>query len=324
MKALITYILMLFSFCCIAQSITSAEYFFNTDPGVGSGIALAVNANSGQLIQSYAISTSGLGEGFHSLYIRTKNDENNWSLYHRQVIYVKTFATSNITAAEYFFNTDPGVGGGIALAVNANSGQLTQSYSISTSSLGEGFHSFYIRTKDTNSKWSLFHRQVIYIKDFDLIPDDVTTAEYFIDTDPGIGFGTAIVFGDASQTTQILNVDTTGLAEGDHVFYIRVKTLNGAWSIYDSALFSVNALGLEDSLFKTTSIYPNPFVDTINIGSSNNLIIEKLAVYDMNGKIVYSKNSNSKKIDLKFLTTGIYILRLKANNSEATFKIVKQ
>ncbi|NOY48652.1 MAG: hypothetical protein GXO84_10770, partial [Chlorobi bacterium] len=197
------------------SNITAAEYFFNMDPGVGNGMALAVNANSGQLTQSYSISSSGLSEGFHSLYIRTKNDENNWSLYHRQVIYVKTFATSNITAAEYFFNTDPGVGSGIVLSIDANSGQLTQSYSISISSLGEGFHSFYIRTKDTNGNWSLYHRQVFYIKDFDLTPDDVTTAEYFIDTDPGVGNGTAIVFGDASQTTQILNIDATSIAEGD-------------------------------------------------------------------------------------------------------------
>lgn len=86
MKTLFIYILVLSGFCCMAQSITSTEYFFNTDPGVGSGIALAVNTNSGQLIQSYSISTSGLSEGFHSLYIRTKNDDGNWSLYPRQVI----------------------------------------------------------------------------------------------------------------------------------------------------------------------------------------------------------------------------------------------
>lgn len=239
-------------------------------------------------------------------------------------IYVKTFATSNITAAEYFFNTDPGVGSGIVLAINTNSGQLTQSYSISTSSLGEGFHSFYIRTKDANGNWSLYHRQVFYIKDFDLIPDDVTTAEYFIDTDPGVGNGTAIVFGDASQTTQMLNIDATGLTEGDHLFYVRVKTLNGAWSIYDVAPFTINTLGLEDSLFKTTSIYPNPFVSVVNIKSSNNLVIKKVSVYDMNGKTVYSEKYNSKKLNLEFLTKGIYILKLDANNSGATFKIVKK
>ncbi len=230
----------------------------------------------------------------------------------------------SITAAEYFFNTDTGVGTGTPLAVNANSGELIQSYSISTTGLSDGFHSLYIRTRDSNGKWSLYHREIIYIKDFEFIPSEVTNAEYFIDSDPGIGNGIGINFLDPSQSIQMLSFSTTGLTEGDHIFYIRGQNANGIWSIYDSTLFTIDAsLGLEDSLFKTTTIYPNPFKSILNIKSSNSLSIQKVTIYGLNGKTVYVSKEDSKYLDLEFLSSGIYILMLHANDKKATFKIVK-
>ena len=307
----------------MAQSVTSAEYFFDSDNGVGTGTALVVDDNSGQLTQSFSIPTTGLSEGFHNLYIRTLNSDNNWSLYHREVIYVKTFEVSDIAAAEYFFNVDNGVETGIPLIVNSNSGQLTQSFSIPTG-LSEGFHSLYIRTQDTNDNWSLYHREIIFIKDFDFIPSEVTNAEYFIDSDPGIGGGTPVAFSDSSQATQMLSFSTTGLSEGDHVFYIRAQNGKGEWSIYDNAIFNIDiGLNLENSLYKLVNIYPNPFVDVINIESTNKLFIEKILIYDFQGKEIFESKTPSEKINLKFLAQGIYILKLNANNKVATFKLVK-
>ncbi|MFV9551648.1 T9SS type A sorting domain-containing protein [Algibacter sp. PT7-4] len=325
MKRILFLALTLFSYLCIAQSITSAEYFFNTDPGVGNGTPLVTNANTGQLTQSFNIATVGLPEGFHSLYIRTLNSENNWSFYDRQSFYLKSFNTYTITAAEYFFNTDPGVGNGNALAVNSNSGQLTQVFSIPTTTLSEGFHSFYLRTQDNANNWSLYDRQIIYIKDFDISPDEVSNAEYFIDSDPGVGNGTAITFSDASQTSQVLNINSTGLAEGDHVFYIRVQDTNGDWSIYDSANFTIDGnLNVENSLFKLTKIYPKPFKNTLNISTPNSIEVSKIEIYNTLGQTVYSSLENQKTLQLNHLKNGIYILNLKTISGEASFKIIKK
>ena len=329
MKTLLTYLFALLSSVCIAQSITSAEYFFDEDLGVGSGTPLAVDNNSGQLTQSYAISLSGLGltDGFHSFYIRTKKGDDNWSLYHRETIYVKNFDISHIVSAEYFFDEDLGVGTGTTLPVDSNSGQLVQSYAISLTGLGlaEGFHSFYIRTQDSNDHWSLYHREILYIKTFDFIPSEVTNAEYFIDSDPGIGGGAPVNFADSSLSTQMLSFSSKGLSEGDHIFYIRGQNEKGEWSIYDSALFNIDcSLGLEDSLYKSINIYPNPFESYISITSSRNLLVEKIAIYDFNGKTVYTSKENAKTLDLKFLAQGVYIFELHANDKKAAFKIVKQ
>jgi len=326
MKTLLTYIVALFSLYSTAQSITAAEYFFNSDPGVGNGTILVVDINSGQLTQKFSIPITGLSEGFHSFYIRTKNNENNWSLYHREIIYIKTLDISNITAAEYFYNTDPGVGNATALDVDGNSGQLTQKFSIPTTGLAEGFHSFYIRTQNTNGNWSLYHREIIYIKSFEFVASAATAAEYFIDTDPGVGRGTFIQFEDSSQSTQILSVPTTGLAEGDHVFYIRVQNQKENWSIYDKAIFTINGnLSIEDSLYNLTAIYPNPFLNNLTIIPPKHVSIEKIQIYDFNGRSVYQNNNDSlTNYDLSFLTQGVYLLKLFADGKTATFKILKQ
>ena len=223
-----------------------------------------------------------------------------------------------------FFNTDPGVGNGTSIAVNSNSGQLTQVFSIPTASLSEGFHSFYLRTQDNDGSWSLYDRQIIYIKDFDLSPDEVSSAEYFIDNDPGVGNGTSIVFGDASQSTQVLNIDSTGLADGDHLFYVRVQDTNGDWSIYDMSLFTIdNSLGIEDSLFKLVKIYPNPFENEISIKLPQSGQIIKTQIYNNLGQTIYRNTENKSALELSNLKSGIYILNLETNLGKASFKIIK-
>ncbi|MEP1487857.1 MAG: T9SS type A sorting domain-containing protein [Algibacter sp.] len=400
MRLLLTSVFLLFSFCCISQSITNAEYFFNTDPGVGSATALTVNSNTGQLAQTFSIPTTSLVDGFHNLYIRTHNSDNKWGLYDRQSFYLKNFTSSNITSAEYFFNSDPGigngtglsinsnlglldqtfaiptgslpegfnslyirtynsnnnwslydkqnfylksfdtftitaaeyffdtdlgVGGGTALNVDSNSGQLTQVFSIPTLGLSEGFHSFYLRTKDNTNNWSIYDRQIIYIKDFDFSPGEVSGAEYFIDLDTGIGTGTPIVFGDASQTSQTLNIDSTSLADGDHIFYVRVQDSNGDWSIYDSAVFTIDgSLSTVDSLFELVNIYPSPFSDNLSINTPNNIEITKTEVYNTLGQTVYSNSENKKTLELSTLKKGMYILNLKTTLGSTSFKIIKK
>ncbi len=321
MKRVLILLLFLGHYFASAQSITTAEYFYDTDPGVGNGTLLNVDTNSGHLLQSFTIATTGLSEGFHSLYIRTKNEEGNWGLYERSSLYIATFNTGlAISAAEYFFDSDPGVGNGTIIGVETNSGQLTQSYSIATTGLSEGFHSFYIRTL-AGEKWSLYDRAIIYIKDFET-SSEIVSAEYFIDSDPGNGNGTSV---NIESQTQLINVDSNGLAEGEHLFYIRVLNDIGMWSFYDSAIFTIDGkLGVENSLFKTTTISPNPFVNGLLIDLKGNSVIENIQIYDFNGRTVFLSNDDLKQVNLKFLNSGLYILQIQSENQFASFKIIKE
>jgi hypothetical protein len=68
-----------------------------------------------------------------------------------------------LISSEYFFDTDPGVGGGTALVVTPGDSILF-SGNIPTASLSNGFHFLYVRSKDSNGKWGLSDRRMLFIQ----------------------------------------------------------------------------------------------------------------------------------------------------------------
>ncbi|MCB0463633.1 MAG: T9SS type A sorting domain-containing protein [Flavobacteriaceae bacterium] len=230
--------------------------------------------------------------------------------------------SQSIVSVEYFFDADPGVGNGTALSVNANTGELIQSYSIPTTGLSDGFHSLYFRTLNEEGNWGFYDRYIIYLKDFAGVDSDIVSAEYFIDSDPGIGNGTSFSI---STSTEMIAFDTDGLADGDHFFYVRVLNANGEWSFYDYALFTINPdLGVEESLLQSIVIHPNPVKNVVNITSSIDLIITNTVIYDLTGKTVYQSKDNLKQLDVSGFSSGIYLLNLTTDKGSASYKLVKQ
>ena len=312
---------------CVAlsfsQSINSAEYFFDTDPGVGNGMSLPTDPNTGELSQTYMIDISSLLNGFHDLYIRTLNNENNWSHYDRSTFYIAAFKSGqNIIAAEYFYDIDEGVGEGEALDVDPELTDISQSFLIPTTELTEGFHSLYIRTQLTDGSWSLYDRQVIYIKEFANVTSQVVNAEYYIDEDLGVGMGMPFSI---TSSSQVISFGTDELADGDHLFCIRVQNVDLSWSLYDCEIFTIDpTAGVDDSLFQSTTISPNPFVNEVNINSNEQIDIKMISVFDITGKKVYSSSENLNKVNLSSLESGIYIMHIKTETQNASFKIIKK
>ena len=69
MKKLIILLILLCSFMRMeAQNITAAEYFLDTDPGIGNGTAILVNAAGNIAKDSFNINLSPLSPGFHKVY----------------------------------------------------------------------------------------------------------------------------------------------------------------------------------------------------------------------------------------------------------------
>ena len=232
--------------CCsvilgFGQSIDKIEYFFNTDPGFDNGIDITPNANSGDLTQTTSINIGSL-LGFNSLYIRTMDNTGTWTMYEKRIFYVTDFMlqtiAGEITAAEYFFNTDPGFGNGTSLPIDPNTGDLTQSYVIPVGSL-TGFNSLYIRTKDEFDVWSIYEKRIFYVTDFtpQVIASEITRAEYFFNTDPGFDNGTDInIDPNSGDVTQVIDIPTN-LPVGFNSLYIRVLDDFGVWSLYEKRIF---------------------------------------------------------------------------------------
>jgi uncharacterized protein YceK len=80
-------------------------------------------------------------------------------------------------------------------------------------------------------------KQNLFIYLFLLFPflgfsQELTEAEYFIDTDPGFGNGTAVAIPANNGATDLsFQADLTGVSNGVHLLYVRVKDENGKWSL---------------------------------------------------------------------------------------------
>ena len=73
-------------------------------------------------------------------------------------------------------------------------------------------------------------------------------------------------------------------------------------------------------------VYPNPTNGMINVRINNYVGIANLSLADINGRIVYQVNDNNfnieKAIDLGNLQSGMYILKVTADNFNFTEKII--
>ncbi|MBL4818087.1 MAG: hypothetical protein JKY15_02480, partial [Deltaproteobacteria bacterium] len=246
--------------------VTQAEYFWDTDPGQGLGTALA--ALDGTLDEAVEIvmknSMSLPSSGIHKFSVRVKSADDAWGPVFSSIINVEDSLSSavrniKVMQAEYFWDTDPGVGlGNTLLAIDGNLDEAFESVFNDTLNLpASGLHTFNARVKDANNTWGPIFSVVVNVEKVlstDLRSIKVIQSEYFWDADPGIGNGKTLLALDGNLDEALESVlnDTVNLpASGIHKFSTRVKDAEGVWG----PVFSV-VVNVEDSLTGSTrSIY---------------------------------------------------------------------
>ena len=157
-------------------------------------------------------------------------------------VFLSHFAAGqpDIDYAEYYFNTDPGPGNGTEFTI-------TDSTSINTTvdipaetidALEDGFHKLVVRFRDTDGDYSIgFVRTFKKGADTDPQPTpDIVAAEYYFDTDPGPGAGTAITIPEPVGSSIDLSVEIPAdtlndLEIGHHKLVVRVQDADGDWSV---------------------------------------------------------------------------------------------
>jgi PKD repeat protein len=142
---------------------------------------------------------------------------------------------TRLVGAEYFIDTDPGVGNGVSIPI-VEGDTVLQSFTVPTASLSFGSHHLWIRTINNRGVWSHYTNRIFYVNDTTSIVVDqppLIAAEYFFDTDPGVGNGVSIPVISGDTINKTLNINTTTLSLGTHYLYIRALDLNGSWSLWD-------------------------------------------------------------------------------------------
>ncbi len=81
-----------------------------------------------------------------------------------------------------------------------------------------------------------------------------------------------------------------------------------------------NTLSVEDNVNEEFKIYPNPSSETIFIKGSQ--IINRIVLYDIQGREIYSSFENTNKLNVSQFSKGNYILKIESDNGFRTKNII--
>lgn len=301
----IIYFLLLCAACFYAPAtfaqdqINRAEYFYDTDPGVGNGIALSVSTPSESLLLTTSIPVPAtLTPGIHYLYIRTFADSlgyaGRWSMAARKQVRV----AAQISEAEYFLDVDPGAGNGVSIAITEGA-SVAATFPLTISTLmPPGLHYLYIRTKSSTDVWGLAQRQPYYVK------NSLAAAEYFIDSDPGPGNGTPFTLPVDDTIVQTQSVTLPGdIAPGLHYLYARSRSSDGIWGLTQQTQFFV----------KNTIIAAEYFFDTDPGIGLGNPWPAAIATSD--------SLAGSASITLPCLLAGMHLLHVRTQDANGVWSL---
>mgnify|MGYP001420711826 FL=1 len=224
----------------LQTDLTKIEYFFDSDPGFGNGTNVPFTPGGHISNLSFAIDITPLTPGFHNLFIRTRNDQGIWSLT-SQKSFMKIPAetgTYEITAIEYFFDSDPGLGMGTNIPFTPSAQVEINDFVIDLTSLSPGFHKLMVRAKNQEGIWSLTNSWSLYKVSFADTTPYMVAAEYFMNSDPGFGQGTPItVAGNLANLETDVVIDISGLNPGINKLYVRTKDATGRWGQTNMRVF---------------------------------------------------------------------------------------
>lgn len=240
-------------------------------------------------------------------------------------------AQSSVTQAEYFWDTDPGAGLGTAVqAADGNfNGAFEQLTRTGITLPSAGLHKFCIRVKDNTGQWGPVFMNIVNVEPANTASVmSILQAEYFWDTDPGAGNGTAILATDGSFNSAFEQLSRTGIALpsiGLHVFNMRVKDNTGQWGpVFRNVISVQTSLSAGDFALASLVVYPNPVKDILNVSFDS--AITSIALYNMMGQQVMARmlNSNEASIDVSGLISGTYFVKIQADTKSKTLKIIKE
>ena len=136
-----------------AVTLQAAEWFIDSDPGEGSGTAFTgFSGETASLDLTIPAGTINvLSEGAHLIGVRFQDSDGVWG----HVVwrsFLNQHPHNGLAEGEYFFNTDPGYGAGLALVgVAGNSHNVD--HTVSVASLPAGANLLGVRFRDGDGEW---------------------------------------------------------------------------------------------------------------------------------------------------------------------------
>lgn len=176
-------------------------------------------------------------------------------------------------------------------------------------------------TEDVPGVWYKFYTEVMM---------DISAAMSSNQNTSAIIFYKSLYEGDAQNGTDLEHVvqsqNQCGIqnsasitTEAENWYYIFASTLE---PYADISVESV-ILGISENQLEGFSFYPNPVTNKISLSAKAQ--IDEVNIFNLLGQKVYAENPNAslRSIDLSFLQTGLYVMRVSSEGKTASYKIVK-
>lgn len=86
---------------------------------------------------------------------------------------------------------------------------------------------------------------------------------------------------------------------------------------------TLKVLGINEAENESVKIYPNPTADYVFLKLNSKVKLETAEIYDLSGKLISQPKITEDRLDLRSLSKGIYLLKLKNSNIQP-IKIIKK
>ncbi|MEP7141722.1 MAG: T9SS type A sorting domain-containing protein [Ferruginibacter sp.] len=248
-------------------------------------------------------------------------------------------APGNITTAEYFFDTDPGLGNGIPITVSPAVDIINISFSANVSALGDGNHILFIRSKDD---WSITSA-VSFLKGAPLpvqllsftgiksngsiqlkwmTENEINASHFIIERSvDGVAFATTgeVVANNRGGKNEYGYTDAQPV-NGINFYRLKQTDIDGRFS-YSPVIRILNNTG---ELILTLS--PNPAKNFISITYPGKKEMLTISIYDVAGRLVKKqtrKNVLPLIVTLQSLGEGMYFIQVSDGETVQKGRFVK-
>ena len=253
-------LLLLIQFEVFSQKLVKGEYFFDSDPGIGNGIAIDFADQDTVELLNIEVDISALENGYHKIFFRFMDENGLWSYNQQRLFFKGNLAgagenqeSAPLVKGEYFFNSDPGVGNGVKVDFTKGDTITLSDLNATLDSLNGGYNKVFFRFMDENGLWS-YNQQRLFFKGNLAGAGEpqapLTKLEYFLgNSDPGLGNGVQISLGNVDSVNRRFINPVSGLALGPEKVFLRMQDSLGRWSMPQRQDFTVCTIDGPESGF---------------------------------------------------------------------------
>lgn len=121
----------------------------------------------------------------------------------------------------------------------------------------------------------------------------------------------------------------TLLIDGTYTITLTATDEFGNESSCSFELIVDTILGTQDRTdFSSLKMYPNPAVNQVTIGNPMFISIDKISVYDIQGRLVFSKNTKgdtgNQTINVSYLSSAVYMVVIESNGKQTVKRLIRK